>query len=186
MPQLTPEAAIARIADWDGLDVSCEVLGGGITNHNYLLSVTGRPDIPWGGKYVMRIPGDGTETFIDREREHKNHVAAAEAGVTPPVLYTLEPEKCTIVPFIEGETMHPETLAGDRDRLGKVVDVIRGLRQRGLVRSIPESREFIRNIKLRFYKTQITRCEVGPGLQIHYFCFGLVLVVMGLLLRRTE
>jgi len=125
MPQLTPEAAIARITDWDGLDVSCEVLGGGITNHNYLLSVTGRPDIPWGGKYVMRIPGDGTETFIDREREHKNHVAAAEAGVTPPVLYTLEPEKCTVVPFIEGETMHPETLAGDRERLGKVVDVIR-------------------------------------------------------------
>jgi len=125
VPHLTPEAAIARITDWEGLDVSCEVLGGGITNHNYLLSVTGRPDIPWGGKYVMRIPGDGTDTFIDREREHKNHVAAADAGVTPPVLYTLEPEKCTVVPFIEGETMHPETLAGDRERLGKVVDVIR-------------------------------------------------------------
>ena len=131
MPQLTPEAAIARITDWDGLDVSCEVLGGGITNHNYLLSVTGRPDIPWGGKYVMRIPGDGTETFIDREREHKNHVAAAKAGVTPPVLYTLEPEKCTVVPFIEGETMHPQTLAGDRERLGKVVDVIRELEKFG-------------------------------------------------------
>ncbi len=125
MPQLTPAAAIARISDWDGLDVSCEVLGGGITNHNYLLTVTGRPGIPWGGKYVMRIPGDGTDTFIDREREHKNHVAAAEAGVTPPVLYTLEPEKCTVVPFIEGETMHPETLAGNRERLGKAVDVIR-------------------------------------------------------------
>ena len=122
---LSPEAVIARITDWEGLAVTCEPLGGGITNHNYVVTVTGRPDIPWGGKYVMRIPGDGTDTFIDREREHKNHVAAAGAGVTPPVLYTLEPEKCTIVPFIEGETMHPETLAGDRDRLGKVVDVIR-------------------------------------------------------------
>jgi thiamine kinase-like enzyme len=122
---LAPEAVIARITDWEGLDVTCEALGGGITNHNYLVTVSGRPDIPWGGKYVMRIPGDGTDMFIDREREHKNHIAAAEAGVTPPVLYTLEPEKCTIVPFIEGETMHPETLAGDRERLGKVVDVIR-------------------------------------------------------------
>jgi thiamine kinase-like enzyme len=85
----------------------------------------GGPDQPGGAKYVMRIPGDGTDIFIDREREHLNHVAAAAAGVTPPLLYTLEPEKCTVVPFIEGETMHPETLAGNRERLGKVVDVIR-------------------------------------------------------------
>jgi thiamine kinase-like enzyme len=122
---LTPEAAIARISDWDGLDVSFEVLGGGITNHNYVVTVTGRPDLPWGGKYVMRIPGQGTDTFIDRDREHLNHIAAAEAGVTPPILHTLEPEMCTVVPFIEGETMHPEDLAGHRDRLGKVVDVMR-------------------------------------------------------------
>ncbi len=122
---LTPEAAIARISDWNGLDVSFEVLGGGITNHNYIVTVSGRPDLPWGGRYVMRIPGQGTDTFIDRDREHRNHIAAAEAGVTPPILYTLEPEMCTVVPFIEGETMHPEDLAGHRDRLGKVVDVMR-------------------------------------------------------------
>ena len=122
---LTPEAIIARIEDWKGLDVTWEALGGGITNHNYVLTVTGRPDIPWGGKYVLRIPGDGTETFIDREREHKNHVAAAAAGVTPPILHMLEPEKCTVVPFIEGETMHPESLAGHPERLAKVVDVMR-------------------------------------------------------------
>lgn len=121
----TPEAMIARIGEWKDLDVSWETLGGGITNHNYVVTVSGRPDIPWGGKYVLRIPGDGTETFIDREREHRNHVAAADAGVTPPILHMLEPEKCTVVPFIEGETMHPETLAGDRELLGKVADVIR-------------------------------------------------------------
>jgi thiamine kinase-like enzyme len=122
---LTPEAAIARITDWNGLDVSFETLGGGITNYNFIVTVSGRPDLPWGGKYVMRIPGQGTDTFIDRGREHLNHIAAAEAGVTPPILYTLEPEMCTIVPFLEGETMHPETLAGSRELLGKVVDVMR-------------------------------------------------------------
>ena len=79
-----------------------ETLGGGITNHNFVVTVTGRPDLPWGGKYVMRIPGQGTDHFIDREREHRNHIAAAEAGVTPPILYTLEPEMCTVVPFIDG------------------------------------------------------------------------------------
>lgn len=123
--QLTPETVIPRIRDWSGLDVTWTVLGGGITNHNFLVTVAGRPDIPWGGKYVLRIPGDGTDRFVDRRREHANHVAASATGVTPPVLFTLEPGMCTVVPFIEGETMHPEALAGHADRLEKVVDVVR-------------------------------------------------------------
>ena len=122
---LTPEAAIARIPDWNGLDVQVETLGGGITNHNFVVTVSGRPDLPWGGKYVMRIPGQGSDLFIDREVEHKNALAASQAGVSPPVLYSLEPEMCTVVPFIEAVTMHPEDLAGHRDRLEKVVDAVR-------------------------------------------------------------
>ena len=119
--ELTPSAAIARIDEWRGKDVDVRELGGGITNRNFVITVDGGR----GGKYVMRIPGAGTDTFIDRERELGNHIAAAEAGTTPPVLYTLEPEKCTIVPFIQGETMHPQDLAGHPDRLRQVVDVIR-------------------------------------------------------------
>ena len=130
--QVTPDGAIARIPGWNGLDVSWKPLGGGITNHNYIVTAQGRPDLPWGGKYVLRIPGAGTDAFIDREREHNNHVAAADAGVTPPVLHLIEPEGCTVVPFIEGETLHAETLAGDAVRLGKVVDVIRGYHDRAV------------------------------------------------------
>ena len=122
---LTPEAAVARIPDWEGLEVKYETLGGGITNHNFVVTVTGRPDLPWGGKYVMRIPGQGSDLFIDREVEHKNALSASEAGVSPPVLYSLEPEMCTVVPFIEAQTMHPEDLAGHQDRLEKVVDAVR-------------------------------------------------------------
>jgi thiamine kinase-like enzyme len=32
---------------------------------------------------------------------------------------------CTVVPFISAQTMHPEDLAGHRDRLEKVVDAVR-------------------------------------------------------------
>jgi thiamine kinase-like enzyme len=122
---LTPEAAIARIPDWQGLDVKVETLGGGITNHNYVVTVSGRADLSWGGKYVLRIPGMGTELFVDREVEHKNALSAAEAGVSPPILHSLEPEMVTVVPFITATTMHPEDLAGHRDRLEKVVDAMR-------------------------------------------------------------
>jgi thiamine kinase-like enzyme len=122
---LTPEAAIARIPDWNGLDVQFETLGGGITNHNYVITVTGRDDLPWDGKYVMRIPGQGTDLFVDREVEHKNAISASDAGVSPPILYSLEPEMVTVVPFITAQTMHPEDLAGHQDRLDKLVDTMR-------------------------------------------------------------
>lgn len=121
MTGLTPEAAIARIDDWRGKAVDWQEIGGGITNHNYVITV----DEGRGGTYVLRVPGAGTDAFIDRERELGNHASAAEAGISPPLLHVLEPEKCTVVPFITGETMHPETLAGHPDRLDKVVDVIR-------------------------------------------------------------
>jgi len=121
---MTAEEARARIPDWDGLDVTFEPLSGGITNHNFIVTVKGKDDLPGGGKYVMRIPGDGTDMFIDREREHHNALAAAKAGVSPQVLYSLEPEMVTVVPFITATTMHPEDLAGHLDHLGKAVDAI--------------------------------------------------------------
>ncbi len=121
MTGLTPEAAIARIDDWRGKTVDWQEIGGGITNHNYVITIDEGRD----GTYVLRIPGAGTDAFIDRDRELGNHASAAEAGISPPLLHVLEPEKCTVVPFITGETMHPDTLAGHSDRLEKVVDVIR-------------------------------------------------------------
>ena len=120
----TPDEVIAQIADWQGRQVSWEVLGGGITNLNYLVSVAGRGDEP-AARYVLRIPGQGTDVFIDRERELGNLVAAAAAGVTPPLLHRIEPGPCTVVPFIDGETLHPDTIAGHPDHLDKIVRAVR-------------------------------------------------------------
>jgi thiamine kinase-like enzyme len=118
---LTPEAAIARIGDWRGKGVEWQEIGGGITNHNYLITVDGGR----GGKYVLRLPGVGTDVFIDRDRELANQVSAAAAGVSPPLLHVLEPEKGTVVPFISGETMHPDSFPGRPDLIEKVVDIVR-------------------------------------------------------------
>ena len=65
---LTPEDVIARIDDWKGKDVRYEELGGGITNHNYIVWVDGGSG-KGGRKYVMRVPGIGTDMFIDRDVE---------------------------------------------------------------------------------------------------------------------
>ncbi len=79
---LTPEEIIARIDDWKGKDVHYEELGGGITNHNYIVWVDGGPE-KGGEKYVMRVPGMGTDMFIDRNVERDCMIQAAKAGVGP-------------------------------------------------------------------------------------------------------
>jgi len=121
---LTPDEVIAQIADWQGRQVSYEVLGGGITNQNFLVTVAGSGAEP-AARYVLRIPGQGTDVFIDRTRELDNHVAAAASGVTPPLLHRIEPGPCTVVPFIDGVTLHPETIAGHPDHLDKIVRAVR-------------------------------------------------------------
>ena len=55
MSHFGPDEAIARIDAWKGRDVRYEELGGGITNHNYIVYVDGGP--PKGEKYVLRVPG---------------------------------------------------------------------------------------------------------------------------------
>ena len=57
------EAIVARI--WPGEEPRVEVLGGGITNHNFKVEVAGGP-------YVLRIAGRDTELLgIDRAVEHE-------------------------------------------------------------------------------------------------------------------
>ena len=121
---LTPEEIIARIDDWKGQDVRYEELGGGITNHNYIVWVNGGPE-NGGAKYVMRVPGIGTDMFIDRNVERECMIQAAKVGVGPQVVYQLDPEGALVIAFVEGEIMHPDTIAGHPDRLKQVVETVR-------------------------------------------------------------
>ena len=45
MSDMTPGQVIAQVAEWRDHEVRYEVLGGGITNHNYLVTVDGEPFI---------------------------------------------------------------------------------------------------------------------------------------------
>lgn len=78
---------------------------GGLTNRVYRI-----------GGSVLRLPGLGTEAYIDRHNEAEAARAAAEAGVSPPVLYA-EPETGIMVTrFLPGTTtMTPQAF---KDRAG--------------------------------------------------------------------
>src|SRR6476659_5332981 len=88
------EAIVARI--WPGEVPRVEVLGGGITNHNYKVDATGGP-------YVLRVAGRDTDALgIDRAVEHEAALAAAAVGVGPEVVTFVEPEGYLVTRSIEG------------------------------------------------------------------------------------
>jgi thiamine kinase-like enzyme len=124
---LTPEAVISRIDEWRGRDVRLEPLGGGITNHNFVVFVDGGPE-QGGARYVMRIPGEGTDLFIDRDNERLCCIAAAAVGVSPKVVHAVD--HALVIAFVDGETMHPESLAGHPERLTQVVELVRRMHER--------------------------------------------------------
>jgi len=129
---ITPDEVIARIDDWRGKDVRWQPLGGGITNHNYIVTVNGGPGQPGGGKFVLRIPGQGTDMFINRDVERACMIEAARVGVAPAVAYVVEPEKAMAITFIEGEIMHPETMAGHPERIRQAVETVKVVHEKAV------------------------------------------------------
>jgi thiamine kinase-like enzyme len=123
--RLTPDEAVARIADWQGKDIRWEELGGGITNHNYIVWVNGGWGNPGGGKYVLRVPGAGTDMFIDRDLERECMIEAARVGVAPAVAHVIEPEKAMAIVFVDGELMHGDTMAGHPERIKQAVEQVK-------------------------------------------------------------
>jgi thiamine kinase-like enzyme len=96
------EAIVARV--WPGEEPRVEVLGGGITNHNYKVDAAGGP-------YVLRIAGRDTDALgIDRSVEHEAALAAAAVGVGPEVVTFVEPEGYLVTRFIEGSIVPLEEM----------------------------------------------------------------------------
>ena len=96
--------AMRRIPLLAGLgvdEVHSERLGG-LTNRNYLL---GTPK----GKFVLRIPGEGTSEYISRKYEAHAARVTSDIGVNAPLIYFDEADGVQLAGFIEGaQTMNVE------------------------------------------------------------------------------
>jgi thiamine kinase-like enzyme len=106
-----PFALLARVPSLAGTPRQVSVLSGGLTNQNYKVTT---PD----GVFVARVLSDGGELLgIDREREYRNSVIAAAAGIGAPVIEFRPQERVLVLGFIEGRTLtnadvaEPVTLA---------------------------------------------------------------------------
>lgn len=87
---------------------------GGLTNRVYRL-----------GDLVLRLPGKGTEDYIDREAEAVSARAAAAAGVSPEVIHADPASGIMVTRFIDGtETMSPQAFRsrnGTPARAGRIL-----------------------------------------------------------------
>jgi thiamine kinase-like enzyme len=96
------EEIVARV--WPDERAEIELLGGGITNHNFKVAVPS-------GVFVLRIGGKDTALLgIDREVEHQATLAAAAVGVGPEVLRFIEPEGYLVTRYIDGRPVPPEEM----------------------------------------------------------------------------
>ncbi|MBK8157502.1 MAG: phosphotransferase family protein [Rhodospirillaceae bacterium] len=96
--------ALRRIPLLAGLgvdDVTTERLGG-LTNRNYLL---GTPK----GKFVLRIPGEGTSEYISRRNEGHAARVTSDIGVNAPLIFFDDTDGIQLAGFIDqAQTMNTE------------------------------------------------------------------------------
>lgn len=91
------EAVLAEVEDWRGKALSYEPVGGGISNANWRVFVPGQEV-----SYFVKVPGKGTERFIERTAAHDASVKAHAAGVGAKVVHFLEEAGVEIFEFMDG------------------------------------------------------------------------------------
>lgn len=112
------EGNVHRETLYDSAVVIAEVASrvwpdGGITNHNFKVTVGGET-------VVLRIGGKDTELLgIDRRAEYEATLAAADAGVGPEIVAFVEPEGYLVTRFIEGTPCRPTSCAARRTSAGR-------------------------------------------------------------------
>lgn len=96
----------------------------GLTNQVYAVHLPERV-------VVLRIPGEGTEEYIDREVEAHNALAAARAGVSPDVLYSDGKSGLMMTRYVEGTTMSPALFHSTPGAPARAAEVLRKLHYSG-------------------------------------------------------
>jgi thiamine kinase-like enzyme len=113
-------AALQRVPETAGRELTLTALSGGITNRNFLITAAGMSE-----RYVIRLAGNDTYLLgISREVEHAATVAAAGVGIGPEVTAFIRPEGYLVTRFIVGEPVSLEQVHQPAT-LRRVADSIR-------------------------------------------------------------
>jgi len=114
---------IPLVDKWKGMEADIVELTEGITNKNYKVTVNEK-------SYIVRIPGEGTELFIDREVELHNMLSASNSGVGAHIFKYFRPDYIVISDFIDGKVMSAESFK-NKNLIIKALEAIKKINTEG-------------------------------------------------------
>ena len=94
-----------------------EVVEGGLTNRSFNVTIDSE-------RFVLRLPGAGTDAYIDRAQEAHNARAAARLGIAPEVVYADPWTGVALSRRIEGGRALDEGALRDPALLERAVDLL--------------------------------------------------------------
>lgn len=98
---------------------------GGMSNKNYKVTFEGK-------KYVLRIPGNGSEGMVERKNEEVNSLKACNIGITPPIRYFNPDNGVKLTDYIENaETLTASSIQTKSNML-KIAEIYKRLHNSGL------------------------------------------------------
>ncbi|MEA1939907.1 MAG: phosphotransferase [Candidatus Caldatribacteriota bacterium] len=111
--------------EWKNYEIKIKILNGGITNRLYRVHSKK-------GDVTVRIYGEKTEIFINRDIETENIKRIAKAGVSPRLIKYMPGRRVTIVEFIPGYVLKNCDFLKE-ELHEKIVRPIRKIHQSGIV-----------------------------------------------------
>jgi len=116
--EFTPEICHELLPEWKGVDVKISQLSGGITNKLYRIQSEK-------GDCTVRIYGDKTDLFINRDYEASTIRKMSEAGVSSKLVKYMPDKGVTIVEFIDDAIVLTNEHFNDASLHPKIVAPIR-------------------------------------------------------------
>ncbi|MDZ4164047.1 MAG: choline/ethanolamine kinase family protein [Smithellaceae bacterium] len=121
----TQDVCYELLPAWKGLDVRITQLNGGITNKLYRIQSEK-------GDYTVRIYGDKTDLFINRDHEAETIREMAKIGVSSALVKYLPEMGATIVEYIDNSIVLTNKDFLDRSLYGKIVAPIKKIHHSGV------------------------------------------------------
>ncbi len=123
--EFTPQTCYELLPEWKGLDVRISQLSGGITNKLYRVQSEK-------GDYTVRIYGDKTDLFINRDHEAHTLREMSKIGVCSNLVKYLPEKGVTIVEFIDDCIVLTNDHFLDASLYPKIVEAIRKIHDSGV------------------------------------------------------
>lgn len=116
---------LVKILDIDSNEIEEIASAGGMTNKNYLVKISG-------DEYILRMPGNGTESMINRANEKHNSTLANELDIDTDILYFDEVSGIKMSKLIEdAETVNSQT-AKREENMELITSILRKLHNSGV------------------------------------------------------